>query len=416
MLDLRDNCLLQYGFNDDDETSQVRDTSGNDNHGTFTGPTEDNSVTGKVDKSLSFDGSAEHITIGSPVVLSGFWSLTVGVYLNDNIYTPRTIIESNLAYKGCIFIREDSSGSIRAVTFYNDSGASVSWTEADGVPVLYHRWRQLTFISQSGGEILQLFINNVWKGNKTINTTFTANAVAKNGSNFPKFKGYLDCLNIFDRDLSETERNYLYNGGDWTERLFERPIKVYRGQDGNIDYETVVAEMDVDDTQVTIAAQNLPPNTIWDYVRRQFSFCDLASEDSPVCTIVIDEDGEMSLAAPNPPVSLTIEKVAGAKMQLRWRYTPIGEEISPTGFKIYMDSGGGFDFETPEDTVAYSQGRSGEHTWISGTLSHGQTYRFTVRSYRTGAGESANTDFVAAAADSQGPAAITGLAASWEEI
>lgn len=193
--------------------------------------------------------------------------------------------------------------------------------------------------------------------------------------------------------------------------------KVYRGQDGEIDYGQVQAEMDLSDTSATLPAQDLPPNTIWHYVRREVSQCGLESEDSPVCIVMIDADGEMREAVPNVPQSVTIEPLAGAKFRLQWRYTPVCEEIPPTGFKVYMAAAGeDFDFETPAAIIAYGLGWIGEFSWTSGELINDVTYRFCIRSYRAEGGESQNTGYVAAAADSQGPAAITNLLATWEEI
>jgi len=191
---------------------------------------------------------------------------------------------------------------------------------------------------------------------------------------------------------------------------------VYRGQDGNIDYDLIQAIMNLDGSQVSIAAQNLPANTIWHYIRRQESCCGLESEDSGACVVVIDSTGEMIGNTPNSPVSVVIEPLSNARFRLRWRYAAISEEIAPTGFKIYMDSGDGFDFETPEAVVPYVTGINNEFGWICDPLTNGKLYRFCIRSYRSGAGESQNTDFVAAVADSVGPDAITGLLTSWEQI
>ena len=183
-----------------------------------------------------------------------------------------------------------------------------------------------------------------------------------------------------------------------------------------MDYSSPVAAMAVDDTSVTIFNQALPANTIWHFTRRQVSGCGLESADSPPCIIQIDSAGDMIGNTPNPPLNLTIEKQAAAKLKLRWRYTKLAEEIEPTGFYIYIDSGSGFDFATPDAAVAYSAGRSGEFSWTSGSLTNGQLYKLVARSYRTAAGTSQNTSYVSAIADSVGPAAITDLTASWELV
>jgi hypothetical protein len=194
-------------------------------------------------------------------------------------------------------------------------------------------------------------------------------------------------------------------------------INIYCGQDGNIDYDNPVAMMGPDDSQVTIINQILPPNTIWFYVRRAIADCGLQSDDSPACIVRIDANGNMLLDVPNSPILLTIEQLASAKFRLRWRYTHLNEEIAPTEFHIYMDSGAGFNFTEPAAIVPCQLGRvGGEYQWISDALTNGQQYRFCVRSYSEDAGESQNTDFVSAIADSDGPAAISGLQISYEEI
>ncbi len=183
---------------------------------------------------------------------------------------------------------------------------------------------------------------------------------------------------------------------------------VYRGQNGNIDYTEVQALMDLDDSQVTIDHQDLPPGTSWDYIRRQVSGCGLASGDSaPICKILIDENGDAFADVPNPPLNLTATAVAGGKIKLRWRYSAINQAVSPTGFNVYdVDSGklGEVIYKGP-----------GDYIYITGALSHGQLYNFRVRSYKLDAGESQNSDYVTIAADAVGPGAITGLRASWTE-
>lgn len=188
---------------------------------------------------------------------------------------------------------------------------------------------------------------------------------------------------------------------------------VYRGQDGYIDQDRVQAVMGVNAQQVSIPAQFLPADTIWHYVRRRVSGCGLESGDSPACIIRIGSDGNMYLAAPNVPMSLVAEIMSGGKIRLRWRYSAIGQEIAPSGFNIYIDSGSGFNYGVADATVSYGLGGN-EFNWTSPGLVHGNVYRFTVRSFNTTGAETANTDFVSAAADSVGPPAITGIRASWE--
>lgn len=241
-------------------------------------------------------------------------------------------------------------------------------------------------------------------------------------------------------------------------------ITVYRGQDGEIDYDHPVALMAIDDDELSLADQDLPANTIWHYVRRTVKkCCGLESADSDFCRVRVDSDGVMILDAPNPPLDLTAEVLSGGRIRLRWFYSAAGQEVAPTGFNIYMTAsaltleamnaarrpltGGWFpkdsghawpltngwfvsvggeevDFSIPVDMVYFADSPWGNgvaggfgkqfYEWTSDPLTDGQLYRFAVRSFNSSNGESQNTDYVIAVADATGPDAITGITASWE--
>jgi len=192
---------------------------------------------------------------------------------------------------------------------------------------------------------------------------------------------------------------------------------IYRGQDGVIDHGTVVATMDLADTQVTIAAQDLPAGTIWNYVRRRkASDCALESPDSPVCDVRITPAGAMIADAPNEPSNLQAAALAGGSIRLRWRYCEIRQPVAPTAFRIYIDSGSGFNFATPSSTLTYSFGGGGEFTKTITGLTAGIRHRFCVRAYNSVTlGETQNADSVTATPISTGPAGLPTPMASVEE-
>ena len=199
--------------------------------------------------------------------------------------------------------------------------------------------------------------------------------------------------------------------------------KIYRSQDGDVDNFVAQAFMATDAESVTIAGQDLPADTKWHYIRRAVCPHGEESPDSkPPCVIHIDDAGDAEGSAPNPPVSLSATPTAGGKIKLRWRYSCLNQIVKPTAFRVYIDSGSGFDFSTPDDTVTAPGGldRAGgsqEINWESDALTHGTTYRFVVRSYNSTTGaETQKTNAAAAVADDTGPAAITGLTASYQEV
>lgn len=189
---------------------------------------------------------------------------------------------------------------------------------------------------------------------------------------------------------------------------------VYRGQDGHIDYETPVATMALDDTQVVVPGQTLPAGTIWHYVRRLVrDCCGLESDPSPVCVVRIGEDGEALPAAPNPVCDLTAEAMAGGTVRLRWRYVRDRQAAAPTGFEVYQAAAPDFSGE-PEAVVSAATGRGGGYAWTSGVLAEGMQH-FCVRAVSADGGRSEPSATASAMVDATGPAAIVNLTAEAED-
>ena len=184
-----------------------------------------------------------------------------------------------------------------------------------------------------------------------------------------------------------------------------------------MNYGTAVGTMNLADTQVTIAAQDLPAGTIWNYVRRlKASDCALESPDSPGCEVRITPAGAMIPDAPNIPSNLVAEAIAAGSIRLRWRYCEIRQPVAPTAFRIYVDSGSGFNFTSPSATLTYSFGGGGEFTKTITGLTAGIRHRFCVRSYNgTTLGETQNSNSVSATPVASGPAGLPTPIVSIEE-
>jgi len=182
---------------------------------------------------------------------------------------------------------------------------------------------------------------------------------------------------------------------------------IYRGQNGVMDYNHVVATMLLTDTQVSIPGQILAANSSWTFIRRLVAANGLESIDSSPCYINIDSSGNLILDTPNTVHDLSLKLLAAGQFQLRWRYTPLSDGLIPDGFNIYIDSGSGFNFSVPAAVVTAGSLNFGDYIYISNSYSNGQLVKFTVRSFITAGAETKNTDYVSGTADSVGPAAIT---------
>lgn len=428
------SCHGWWPMNENAADKFVVDFSAESNHGTAQRNTEDMHVVGKLDGAFALSvGVPDYINFGN---MRNFGSnmddVTVTVWLKTDYALAAPVMTALNVGDGTQLLvhinadkdNTDAQGKITCILTDQNSD-KLQFTADYDTGISDGSQHFLVVIFQKSAGTGKIYIDNVEKAKtydiQGTNTDFTnfdnSLYIGRNVGAGQHLTAHVDVAGIFVKALSEEELNYLWKGGRGIEGLdFVNCHLIYRGQDGNMNYDTIQAVMEREALQVAIPNQALPANTIWHYIRRQVSGCGLESDDSPACVVIIDENGEMIGNTPNPPQSLTIEGLSGGRLKLRWRYTPIREEITPTAFKIYMDSGEGFDFGSPVATVSYGLGGFGEFVWTSDALTHGQRYRFCVRSYRADAGESSNTNFVATIADSEGPDAIVDLQASWKEI
>ncbi|MGH2271356.1 hypothetical protein ACQ9LF_06115 [Anaerohalosphaeraceae bacterium U12dextr] len=251
----------------------------------------------------------------------------------------------------------------------------------------------------------------------------------------------------------------LYGGmlteGDFWPRQIDA-YTIYRGQDGVIDYDWPVAIMAVNIDSILITGQSLPASSQWWYVRRKVKgCCGLEGNDSVPCKVRIGDDGQMIGNAPNPPVDLMAELMAGGRVRLRWRYVPGGQDTPAFGFAIYLQladiplttinwyrkplSEGDFrpiledcawmlregdfgpygnriDDEIPCGIVQGSIARNNAFIWNSPSLTHGKIYRFIVRSYSDDGTLSDSTARVDVIPDAVGPLASVTPTADWTEL
>jgi len=406
------------------DSKVVLDSSGNDYHGTSVRDTSLMHVAGKVGGALSFNGTTDYINTGQTFQSTFRDSFSIAVWFKfsgEVTDTFANVFGIRGESPGTNLVEILIAGTTGLITAQYISNSDYLCPEGVTIGSIgLNDWHFAVMVATkltSDTGSCSIYVDGILRDTKTGSIVFSdytsdlnmaIGSMNYDGENSEFFPGSLDNFMIFNKALSAAEVQELYLSADGG---FHR---VYRGQDGVIDHNNVVGRMGLNDASVSLANQDLPAGSIWHYVRRQVSECDLESPDSPPCVVVIDSAGEMISNTPNTPANVKIEQVAGGKLRLRWRYIPTGQEIIPTGFHIYMDSGSGFDFDTPLDTVAYR--RQIEHSWTSDALTHGQRYKFIVRSYAASAGYSSNTDYVAALADAIGPAAATGVTLNWETV
>jgi hypothetical protein len=127
--------------------------------------------------------------------------------------------------------------------------------------------------------------------------------------------------------------------------------------------------------------------------------------------IVLDASGNDVTNRPGPPVGVRAIPLAGAVVRVEWYYPPTRGAGTPTGFNVYLGTGGVPDYSSPAAMVAYGAGILNTFVANLSGLSDGVNYAIGVRSFNA-SGEEANTRSLAVAADATGPKPVDGLNAT----
>lgn len=124
-------------------------------------------------------------------------------------------------------------------------------------------------------------------------------------------------------------------------------------------------------------------------------------------TLLVDFDSAAEPVAlrPNGVIDLTVTAKTGGILELRWSYSPVGEEISPAEFRIFSDGGSGeIDLDSPIGAVAYVS-RGGRFRFAAGPIAHDVLVRFAVRAVSAGGGISRVDATAEGVSDATAPAA-----------
>lgn len=145
----------------------------------------------------------------------------------------------------------------------------------------------------------------------------------------------------------------------------------------------------------------------WVYICRQISAAGSIGAASNDLVVQVDASGQWHPHIGNYPTDVEATPIADGKLRITWNYNEVNQPATPTGFKIYKETGGGG--FTLDGSTVYKAGRH-RYSYTTGVLAE-SSWDIEVRTYRTVSsidyeldGDSA-TD--TATADATGPAEIT---------
>jgi hypothetical protein len=185
--------------------------------------------------------------------------------------------------------------------------------------------------------------------------------------------------------------------------------KVYASDTVNdmIDYTTPVATV----TGTTWTSSSIAAAGAWSFGVRAYNSDGEEQNLDCAVTIVVDGFGNDITNRPMPPSGLRAFATPGGGIRVEWCYPLTRGPKAPTGFNVYLGTGGSPSYAVPIATVLYSAGLFNMFVANIAGLSDGTTYPVGVRAYN-GSGEEQNTIAVSVTADAIGPAAVDSLIAT----
>ena len=212
-----------------DTGTEVKDISGNGNHGDASGLTTTSVTPGKLGQALSFNGTSDWIDIGA--ISSNFYAISFWINVPTSI-TNSTACEQAFTYGDAVFGSNDQESILLGncsnyatdetlmIMGYNPVGPSLFRTYIkDTITV---GWHHIVLSWSSTLSRYEIFIDSsskiVYAGDVSGNTPLTTIddfEIANGGDSagYSYFAGFFDDIRIYNRGLSTTEIANLYNIG-----------------------------------------------------------------------------------------------------------------------------------------------------------------------------------------------------------
>ncbi len=130
-----------------------------------------------------------------------------------------------------------------------------------------------------------------------------------------------------------------------------------------------------------------------------------ASPRPGIVDIIVDAGGNLQGAVGNEIANLVAFQQFGGVIKLQWTYSTIGQNATPTGFKVYKNG-------VEHARVAYRRGTRND--WLSTANPHGVAITYRVVTYKIISASDYENDgqSVIATPDAQGPLPIQSITAS----
>jgi hypothetical protein len=217
---------------------------------------------------------------------------------------------------------------------------------------------------------------------------------------------------------SQWREDYVRRRAGWLLNVVPAPIlaqdqtqyHVYAntGAADPINYSSPIAT--VNGLSWTISALSYPGT--WSFGVRAFDTLSGLEEQNLDCavTIVLDSTGNDISDQPSPPKGTRAFALAGGAIRVEWTYPMMNNANQPTGFYVYIGTGGSPNYAAPAATVPFASSIAKTFVANLAGLTDSITSSIGVRAFNSTTIEG-NTSTVSVTANAVGPAAVADLTA-----
>ena len=202
-----EDSLVGYWSFDEGSGKEVKDRSGNGNHGTFAGNPE--WVQGKFGRALEFDGKSSYVVVPDSDSLDLTEEITVMLWFRGNdVVTQRRVMSKNNSYFVMFDMDDVSTMELLIQTGRRTGSAKIDWKVGE--------WYHFAGTFDSKGEI-RIYIDGVLDAegqhDKGINATDLDLWIGADDAGRPTdfFPGVIDEVRIYSKALTEDDINLLMN-------------------------------------------------------------------------------------------------------------------------------------------------------------------------------------------------------------
>src|SRR3989344_1309312 len=213
--ELTSGLMGEWTFDGKDMMPNVRDVSGQGNHGGLQNQNPTTTTIGKIGQALRFDGVNDSVNAGTGASLNITGQMTIAAWIYPTNFSSGGA-RGRIVDKGSTLFICDNSNVANGLSFSTD-GANVAVSAAN--IVVQNKWQHVLVTYGGAGTAPAFYVDGVFKGiSVTTPSAPVGNSnpyyIGNSAANTRQFTGSIDDLRVYNRILSIDEIRRLYLMGE----------------------------------------------------------------------------------------------------------------------------------------------------------------------------------------------------------